>query len=148
MKRVRSRVGTAVRTYALDWFTAALAATAVALFILALARAAGAEHGSDVSDTGAASRLDSVEVRLERRMGEVAGDFGLYLENLERTFYRDIRSLENEVGVMLKDYDGSGQGRREFDRRLKALDVRLDQLSKRVGRLRTTMPVPRAMRPY
>ena len=40
MKAATSRIKSAVRTHALDWITAALAATAVALFIFALARAA------------------------------------------------------------------------------------------------------------
>lgn len=149
MKPVASRVRTAVKAHALDWITAALAATAVALFVLAMARAAGADtSANDASKTGpAAAEIVDAKLQIERRLHQVAGDFGYYVESLERVFERDMQDLEKEVAVLIEDYELQGD-RRDFDRRFKSLEVRLDQLAKRIDRLGTTMPLPRELRAY
>jgi uncharacterized protein (UPF0335 family) len=139
----------AVKAHALDWITLALAATAVTLFIFALARAAAAAPGrynADEYDSGSA-RIEMAETRLEQRLGEVAGEFGYYIESLERVFERDLASLEREVSEVFEDYE-SGGTRRDFDRKLKSLDVQLSQLAKRIDRMATTALLPRAGRPF
>lgn len=144
MKPTRSRMKSAVKAHALDWITLALAATAVTLFIFALARAAAAAPGrynADEYDSGPV-RIEIAESRLERRLGEVAGEFGYYIESLERAFERDLESLEREVAEAFEGYE-SGGTRRDFDRKLKSLDVQLSQLAKRIDKMATTAPLPR-----
>jgi len=152
VKPVASRMRSAVKTHALDWITAALAATAVALFLLAMAKAAGAasEQSMEPSARPDGERwveAQSAKLELERRLHQVSGDFGYYVESLERVFERDLASVEREVGAVIQDYEAGGS-RRDFDRKLNALQVRLDQLSKRIDKMGTSMPLPRELRPY
>lgn len=157
MKPVASRMRSAVRTHALNCVTAALAATAIVLFLVALARAAGAGQseyvieahvqGPHAEGADRAVEIHVAERQIARRLSQVAGDFGHYIESLQRVFERDLERLETDVTELIDDYE-AGAGRQEFGRRLKSLDVRLDLLAKRIDRLGTTMPVERAARPY
>jgi hypothetical protein len=99
MKPETSRIKSAVKAHALDWITALLAATAVALFIFALARAASAAPASDGidSDESVRARIERAETRLDRRLREITSEFGYYIEDLERALECELESLENEV---------------------------------------------------
>jgi hypothetical protein len=148
MKPAASRMKAAVKAHALDWITAVLAATAVALFIFALARAASAAPAGDGIDTdeSVCSRIERAETRLDRRLGEIAGEFGYYIEDLERVFERELESLEKEVFEVVEGYE-SGGTRRDFDHKLKSLEVRLDQLAKRIDKMATAAVLSRSKRP-
>ncbi len=147
-----TRFRASVRAHGLDWITAALAATAVALFILAIARAAGAAQGtqefySAAHDAERATRVASAQSDFDRRSRKVVADVDYYIDSLERVFARDLGALERELDEVSADYDRDGDAR-NFDRRVKALQVRMEQLSKRVGQMASAMSLPRSARAY
>ena len=79
MKPVTSRMKLAVRTHGLDWITSALAATAVALFILAMARAAGAAHEESANGGGEynadrCGQMEAAQTQFVRRLDQVVDD--------------------------------------------------------------------------
>jgi predicted RNase H-like nuclease (RuvC/YqgF family) len=145
-------VKTLVKAHALDWITAALAATAVALFILAMARAAGAASSNQAMRIGdyeseRRTRAEAVGADFERALRKVVADLDYTVESFERVFEHDLERLERGVDAAFDDYERDGD-RRAFDRRVKDLEVRLAQVGKRIDKLANAVAPGRTTRAY
>jgi hypothetical protein len=135
----QTRLRTAIRQHGLDWITALLTVAAIGLTLVALVRAAGAaDGGRKIGERDflreRAERSARVERAFVQRIDGVAADLELYVDNLQAAFDHSVRAMQVELQTAIDSYR-HGRRSREFERAVKALDVRLDQLAKSVDRL-------------